>query len=283
MSTVRMNGKELSNKILEEIKKETIELKEKGITPGLAVILVGEDPASQIYVRKKDEACKELGFNSKVFNYPSSISQKELVSEIERINDMDEYDAILCQLPLPAHINPKIIAETIAEHKDVDVLRDSNLGKILTNENIIAPCTPSGIIRLLDEYQIETEGKHCVMVGRSNIVGKPMALMMLHRNSTVTICHSKTKNLKDICLTADILIVAVGKENLITEDMIKEGAVVIDVGINRDENNKVCGDVSRSAYEKTSYITPVPGGVGPMTISILMQNTLILAKNNKLK
>lgn len=278
MNPIIMDGKKLSSKLMEEIKLETTELKKKNIVPGLAVILVGEDPASQIYVRKKEEACKELGFNSKMITLPADISESELKTYIEELNYIKKYNAILCQLPLPKHLNPKVVLETISEFKDVDVLKDVNLGKIMTKQNIISPCTPTGIFKLLEEYNIDVEGKHCVIVGRSNIVGKPLGLMMLNANATVSICHTKTQNLKEMCSQADILVAAAGCEKLITADMVKEGAILIDVGINRNENNKICGDIDKEAYSKASYITPVPGGIGPTTISMLMYNTLMLTK-----
>lgn len=278
MNPIIMDGKKLSSKLMEEIKLETAELKKKNIVPGLAVILVGEDPASQIYVRKKEEACKELEFNSKMITLPADISESELKTYIEELNYTKKYNAILCQLPLPKHLNPKVVLETISEFKDVDVLKDVNLGKIMTKQNIISPCTPTGIFKLLEEYNIDVEGKHCVIVGRSNIVGKPLGLMMLNANATVSICHTKTQNLKEMCSQADILVAAAGCKNLITSDMVKEGAILIDVGINRNENNKICGDIDKEAYSKASYITPVPGGIGPTTISMLMYNTLMLTK-----
>ena len=278
---ILMDGKALSNKIRENIKNEVQRIKkDSNLVPGLAVIMVGDDPASEIYVRNKEKACEQVGFYSKCLKLPADISEDDLIGYIEELNKDENIDGILCQLPLPKSIDTKRVLSKINSDKDVDVFKSNNMGKLLLGETSIAPCTPSGIVALLDEYNIDIKGKHCVIVGRSNIVGKPLAMLMLQHDASVTICHSKTEGLKEICKTADILVSAVGKKDLITVDMVKEGAVVIDVGINRDENGKVCGDVSKDVMGVASYMTPVPGGVGPMTITMLLRNTLELFKMN---
>ena len=280
---VLMDGKALSKKIRENIKDEVeVIKKESYLVPGLAVIIVGDDPASAIYVRNKEKACEEVGFNSKCLRLPADISEEDLIRYIDELNRDENIDGILCQLPLPEGMDTKRVLSKISSDKDVDVFKSDNMGKLLLGESSIAPCTPSGIVALLEEYNIDIKGKHCVIVGRSNIVGKPLAMLMLQHDASVTICHSKTEGLKEICKTADILVSAVGKKDLITVDMVKEGAVVIDVGINRDENGKVCGDVSKDVINIASYMTPVPGGVGPMTITMLLKNTLELFKKNVL-
>lgn len=268
-----IDGKLVSKEVREQIKKELEELNTNK-KPTLAVIIVGENPASEIYVRNKAKACEEVGFGSKVVKLPENIPQGKLLMYIEELNAMNYVNGILVQLPLPAHIDEQTVLSRIDPNKDVDVFRADNMGNLLLGNSKLAPCTPSGIIQLLDHYNIPVEGKHCVIVGRSNIVGKPLALLMLQRNATVTVCHSKTQNLEEICKQADILVSAVGKKDFITPDFVKEGAVVIDVGINRNEEGKVCGDVSPLVKDKTSYITPVPGGVGPMTVTMLLKNTL---------
>ena len=250
--------------------------------PGLAVVIVGEDPASQVYVRNKHKACEEVGFLSSVYRLPEETTEEELLTLIDALNTDDEINGILVQLPLPRHLNDKTVIAHIDPLKDVDAFHTENVGKIMLGEKGFAPCTPSGIMTLLDAYGIDPTGKECVVIGRSNIVGKPMAMLMLHKNATVTIAHSRTKDLASVTRRADILIVAIGKAKFVTPDMVKDGAVVIDVGMNRDENGKLCGDVDFDAVApKTSFITPVPGGVGPMTITTLLENTLFSAENKK--
>lgn len=273
-----IDGKLVAQEVKAKVSKKVKELQENGIAPGLAVIIIGNNPASRIYVNNKKKACAEVSIYSKEYALPDTTSQKELIELISKLNNDDSINGILVQLPLPNHINEKAVIEAIDPLKDVDAFHEINVGKIMIGEYDLLPCTPAGIIELLNSQNIEIEGKHCVVVGRSNIVGKPMAMLLLHRNGTVTICHSKTKNLKKICKNADILIAAVGKAKFITSDMVKKGAVVIDVGMNKDENSKLCGDVDFDNVEKiASYITPVPGGVGPMTIAMLMKNTVTAA------
>lgn len=273
-----IDGKLVAQEVKAKVSKKVKELQENGITPGLAVIIIGNNQASRIYVNNKKKACAEVSIYSKEYALPDTTSQKELIELISKLNNDDSINGILVQLPLPNHINEKAVIEAIDPLKDVDAFHEINVGKIMIGEYDLLPCTPAGIIELLNSQNIEIEGKHCVVVGRSNIVGKPMAMLLLHRNGTVTICHSKTKNLKEICKNADILIAAVGKAKFITSDMVKKGAVVIDVGMNKDENSKLCGDVDFDNVEKiASYITPVPGGVGPMTIAMLMKNTVTAA------
>ena len=278
MSAVRMDGKALSAKVRGSILAETEELKKKGVTPGLAVIIVGNDPASEIYVRNKERACEECGFYSEKYALPEETTQEELLGLIDELNHNPRIDGILCQLPVPKHINEQAIIDAISPEKDVDAFHPINVGKIMVGNFDFLPCTPAGVMQLLEEYDIDPNGKNCVVIGRSNIVGKPMAMLLLHKNGTVTICHSRTKNLKEVCAQADILVAAVGKADFVTADMVKEGAVVIDVGMNR-KDGKLCGDVAfDEVNEKASYLTPVPGGVGPMTITMLMKNTLKAAK-----
>ena len=271
-----LDGKKLRDKIFESLKAELDKMPEK---PTLAVILVGENPASQIYVRNKKKTAEKLGINSLSIEYPADISEKELLSKIQKLNNDKNITAILVQLPLPEHINKNKIIDAILPQKDVDGLTPYNLGKLFSGEEpYVYPCTPKGILLLLDEYNIELDGKNVVVVGRSNLVGKPVAQMLLKRNATVTMCHSHTKNLSEITKTADIVVSAVGK-NVIGEKMLKSNCVVIDVGIFRDENGKISGDVDFENVSKISaYISPVPGGVGPMTIASLMLNTVELAK-----
>ena len=270
-----IDGKQLAQKRREEIKRTVEQLKAKGIVPGLAVVLVGEDAASQIYVCNKEKACEEVGFYSEVYRLPESTSQEELLQLIERLNYDEKIHGLLVQLPVPAHIDEKAVIHAIDARKDVDGFLPENLGSLLIGEPAFEPCTPKGCIDLIKQTGIEITGKKAVVVGRSNIVGKPVAMMLLRENATVTICHSKTKNLKEELLTADIVVAAVGKSNFITGDMIKDGAVVIDVGMNRLENGKLTGDVDQASLEgRDCWLTPVPGGVGPMTITMLMQNTL---------
>jgi len=271
-----IDGKEISKKILYEVKLETDKLLEKHeIKPGLAVIIVGSDLASQIYVKRKIETCKKLGFYSEDYYLEEKTSEKELLRLISDLNSEPSIHGILVQLPLPSHIDSQKILETIKPEKDVDGFHPLNQGYLFSGRESVLPCTPAGIIELLKRSDIQISGKNAVVVGRSNIVGKPLALLLLNENATVTICHSKTNNLSEHCLNADILIAAIGKPRFISTDMVKDGAVVIDVGMNRDQEGKLCGDVDYDPiFAKTSAITPVPGGVGPMTIALLMQNTL---------
>lgn len=274
-----INGKIISQSVKDRIAKEVETLKAKGVTPGLAVIIVGSDPASQVYVGSKERTCIELGMYSEKYELPENTTEQELLALVDELNNKPQIHGILCQLPLPRHLDEKAVIEAIDPKKDVDAFHTINVGKIMIGDYDFLPCTPAGIMEMLKFAGINPEGKHCVVIGRSNIVGKPMAMLMLHANATVTICHSKTKNLKEICRQADILVAAVGKAKFVTADMVKPGAVVIDVGMNRPEGGKLCGDVDFEAVESVcSAITPVPGGVGPMTISMLMQNTLTAAK-----
>lgn len=283
MSAVRMDGKGLSAKIRGQLKERVAAFEvEHGYVPGLTVILVGEDPASQIYVRNKERGCNEAGMASEVIRMPAQTTQEELLALIEKLNRDDKVHGILVQLPLPNGIDELSVLRTIDPAKDVDGFHVVNAGKLFIGEKALVACTPKGIMRLLEEYEIDLEGKNAVVVGRSNIVGKPISMLLLQRNATVTICHSRTQNLKDICRGADVLVAAVGKANLITGDMVKPGAVVIDVGMNRlPGSKKVVGDVDFESVEPVAgYITPVPGGVGPMTIAMLLENTLEAAKAN---
>ncbi len=275
-----IDGKAVSALERAKIKSETeLFIKENGYAPGLAVVIVGDDSASKVYVKNKHNACLEVGFLSRVYELTESTTERELLSLIDALNSDSEIHGILVQLPLPRHLDEKKVIARIDPDKDVDAFHVQNVGKIVLGDYDFLPCTPAGIMVLLRESNIEIAGKECVIVGRSNIVGKPMALLMLHANATVTICHSKTQNLKEVTKRADILIVAIGKAKFVTSDMVKEGAVVIDVGMDRDENGKLCGDVDFESVSKiASAITPVPGGVGPMTITMLLQNTLTAAK-----
>lgn len=274
-----INGKEVSKKVRESVKVETEKLKAQGIVPGLAVVIVGDDPASRVYVNNKKKACAEVGFMSEEYALTAETTQEELLALVDKLNEKPEINGILVQLPLPKHLDEKAVIEAISPEKDVDAFHASNVGKIMIGDYKFLPCTPAGVMELIHSENIEISGKNCVVIGRSNIVGKPMAMLLLHENGTVTITHSRTKNLAEITRDADILIAAVGKPKFVTGDMVKEGAVVIDVGMDRDENGKLCGDVDFDSVEpKASYITPVPGGVGPMTIAMLMKNTLMAAK-----
>jgi methylenetetrahydrofolate dehydrogenase (NADP+)/methenyltetrahydrofolate cyclohydrolase len=276
-----LNGKSISATIREEIAREVELLKGKGITPGLAVILVGDDQASQTYVRNKEKACEQLGMNSEMIAYPASISEDELLDKLVELNQRPDIHGILVQLPLPMHIDEKRVIETIAPAKDVDGFHPINIGRMMTRQEALLPCTPFGILKMVQKTGIEIAGKHVVVVGRSNIVGKPVGQLFLNENATVTYCHSKTVDLRYFTKQADILIAAVGIAKMIKADDIKEGAIVIDVGMNRDESNKLCGDVDfDNVAHKASYITPVPGGVGPMTITMLMYNTVQAAKKS---
>ena len=278
MSAVKMDGKALSAKVRSSILAETEELKKKGVTPGLAVIIVGNDPASEIYVRNKEKACAECGFYSEKYALPAETSQEELLGLIGQLNQSPQISGILCQLPVPDHISEEAVINAIDPKKDVDAFHPVNVGKIMVGNFDFVPCTPAGVMELIDEYQIDPKGKECVVVGRSNIVGKPMAMLLLHRHGTVTMCHSRTQHLDEVCRRADILVAAIGKAGFITPDMVKDGAVVIDVGINRGADGKVHGDVDPAVMEKASHMTPVPGGAGPMTITMLMKDTLKAAK-----
>lgn len=274
-----INGKEIAAALRGEIAAETALLKEKGITPGLAVILVGDDPASQTYVRNKQKACEEVGFYGEQINLPATTTQEELLAVVHELNQRSDIHGILCQLPLPKGLDDGAVIAAIDPKKDVDAFHAENVGHIMIGDQHFLPCTPAGVMELIHRSGITVEGKHCVVIGRSNIVGKPMAMLLLQENGTVTICHSRTKNLAEICRQADILVAAVGRAKFVTADMVKAGATVIDVGINRDENGKLCGDVDFAAVEPIAgAITPVPGGVGPMTIAMLMKNTLTAAK-----
>lgn len=279
-----INGKELSNKIKRQIENETRKLSINCNKPVLSVVLVGSDPASKVYVNNKKKACLEVGFESKEYLLPEQTTETELLNLIEKLNNDESVNGILVQLPLPKHLDEKLIIEKINPLKDVDAFNTVNVGKIMIGNHNFLPCTPAGIIEILNSENINISGKHCVIVGRSNIVGKPLAMLLLHNDATVTICHSKTQNLKNICREADILIVAVGKAKFINKDYVKENAVIIDVGINRDSSGTLCGDVDfNDVVNVASYITPVPGGVGPITIAMLMKNTLTAYKiQNKL-
>ncbi len=275
-----LDGKAVAAKVKDGVKAQVEALaKENKRIPCLAVILVGEDPASAVYVRNKKKDCEEVGFISEGYTLPAETTQEELIALIDKLNADNNVDGILCQLPVPKHIDSTAVLERIAPDKDVDCFHPVSAGKLFRGVPCMLPCTPAGVIRVLDEYSIEIAGKNCVVIGRSNIVGKPAAMMLLDRNGTVTVCHSKTKDLAAITREADILVSAVGKANFVTGDMIKEGAVVVDVGMNRNAEGKLCGDCDyESCYEKASYITPVPGGVGPMTRAMLMENTMTAYK-----
>ena len=276
MSAVLLDGKALSARMRERLRQEAAALPRQ---PGLAVILVGDDPASAVYVRNKEKDCAQCGVRCLNHHLPAETTQQELLEVVERLNQDETVDGILVQLPLPKQIDEKTVLRSILPEKDVDGFHPVNVGLLSIGDECFAPATPSGIIAMFQEYGIDIAGKNCVVIGRSNIVGKPMAMLLLHENATVEITHSKTVDLKEVTKSADILVAAIGKPKFVTADMVKDGAVVIDVGMNRDENGKLCGDVDfESVKDKCSFITPVPGGVGPMTISMLMQNTLTAAK-----
>lgn len=280
MATI-LSGKTVSARIKESMKAEVEALKAKGINPGLAVIIVGDDPASKVYVGRKEAMCTELGMHSEKYALPAETTQDDLVALVEKLNCDKAIHGILVQLPLPKHLDEKAVINTIVPEKDVDAFHPVNVGKIMIGDYDFVPCTPAGIMELIAESNVEIEGKNCVVVGRSNIVGKPMSMLLLHKNGTVTTCHSRTKNIAEITKNADILVAAVGRANFITADMVKPGAVVIDVGMNRLEDGRLVGDVDFEAVEKIAgAITPVPGGVGPMTISMLMKNTITAAKRS---
>jgi methylenetetrahydrofolate dehydrogenase (NADP+)/methenyltetrahydrofolate cyclohydrolase len=274
-----IDGKQISMDVKMAVKEEVAALKEKGISACLAVVIVGTDPASRVYVNSKKKACELVGIESREYALDENTTEEELLNLVKRLNADPSVNGILVQLPLPKQIDENKVIETIDPKKDVDAFHANNVGKIMIGDYDFLPCTPAGCMELIHSTGIDVCGKHAVVIGRSNIVGKPMSMLLLHESATVTICHSKTANLKEICKTADILVAAVGKANLITGDMVKEGAVVIDVGMNRLENGKLCGDVDFNSVSKVcGAITPVPGGVGPMTIATLMKNTLTAAK-----
>lgn len=274
-----IDGKVVSKKVKEDVKAECEQLKTKGVTPGLAVIIVGDDPASQVYVHNKEVACEACGFYSVKYALPAETTQEELNALIDELNKDDKINGILCQLPLPSHLDDKEVINRIDPLKDVDAFHPVNVGAIMIGDYNYLPCTPAGVMELIHSTGVDVSGKKAVVMGRSNIVGKPMAMLLLHENATVEITHSRTQNLADITKEADILVAAIGKAKFVKADMVKNGAVVIDVGMNRDENGKLCGDVDfEDVKDKCSFITPVPGGVGPMTIAMLMKNTLTAAK-----
>ena len=277
-----IDGKKIAAEVREDIRARAAEFTEKtGIVPGLAVIIVGEDPASKVYVRNKKKACVEGGFHSEVIEMPADTKMPELLSKIEELKQDDAIHGILVQLPLPEGLDEQAVIAAIPPEKDVDAFHVVNTGRIMLGDYDFLPCTPAGVMKLLEHEGVDICGKECVVVGRSNIVGKPQAMLLLHANGTVTICHSRTKNLADITRRADILVVAIGRADFITGDMIKPGSVVIDVGMNRRADGKLCGDVDfTSAEPVASMITPVPGGVGPMTITMLLENTLTAAKRS---
>ena len=276
---VMIDGKAVSARLRQKMAAEVAAMKEAGVVPGLAEVLVGENPASQVYVRNKIKACEELGIRSQDYRLPEDTTQEALLDLVGELNRREDIHGILVQLPLPGQIREEAVIAAIAPEKDVDAFHARNVGKIVQGSYNFLPCTPAGVMELIRSTGVPVQGKECVVVGRSNIVGKPMALLMLHENATVTICHSRTRDLGEVTRRADILIVAIGKANFITKDMVKPGAVVIDVGMNRDENGKLCGDVDFAGVEPVAgYLTPVPGGVGPMTITMLMGNTITAAK-----
>ena len=274
-----IDGKKSSAQVKAAVAKEVEALAGKGISVGLAVVIVGNDPASRVYVNNKKKACAVCGIQSYEYALPEDTTEQQLLELVDQLNRDPKVNGILVQLPVPPQIDDHRVIEAIAPEKDVDAFTEGNVGKIMIGEYSLLPCTPAGCLDLIDSTGVSIEGKNCVVIGRSNIVGKPMAMLLLHRNGTVTICHSRTRNLREICSQADILVAAVGKAGFVTADMVKEGAVVIDVGMNRNAEGKLCGDVDFAAVEqKAGYITPVPGGVGPMTIATLMRNTLTAAK-----
>lgn len=279
---ILMDGKELAKKIRGELKEEVEQLKKDGITPKLAVVMVGEDKASQVYVRNKSRACDEIGIAFEEFLLPDTTKMEELLALIDSLNDRDDIDGILLQSPIPKHLDINLAFNRISPEKDVDGFNPINVGRLSIGEDSFVSCTPAGVVRMLEEYDIEMEGKHAVILGRSNIVGKPLIQCMLKKNATVTVCHSRTKQIEEITKQADILIAAIGKAKFVKADMVKDGAVVIDVGINRTEEGKLVGDVDFETVEKkVKAITPVPGGVGPMTIAMLMTNLVKAAKKRR--
>ncbi|ENQ3104336.1 methenyltetrahydrofolate cyclohydrolase /5,10-methylenetetrahydrofolate dehydrogenase (NADP+) [Bacillus sp. 491mf] len=279
MVAVIIKGNEVAEKKRSQLKENVAELKKQGIVPGLAVILVGDDPASHSYVKGKEKGCEQVGIYSELITFPDSITQDRLLAEIDRLNNDDRIHGILVQLPLPNHIEEKAIIEKISPEKDVDGFHPISIGRMMTGQDTFLPCTPHGILELVKETNLDITGKHVVVIGRSNIVGKPVGQLFLNENATVTYCHSKTANIKELTKLADILIVAVGRAKMVTADYVKEGAVVIDVGVNRLETGKLCGDVDfDDVLNVASHITPVPKGVGPMTITMLLENTVLSAQ-----
>ncbi|MGH0564775.1 bifunctional methylenetetrahydrofolate dehydrogenase/methenyltetrahydrofolate cyclohydrolase FolD [Bacillus cereus] len=279
MVAVIIKGNEVAEKKRAQLTEEVVKLKEQGIVPGLAVILVGEDPASRSYVKGKEKGCEQVGIYSELIELPETITEERLLAEIDRLNGDDRINGILVQLPLPKHIEEKAIIERISPEKDVDGFHPISVGRMMTGQDTFLPCTPHGIVELVKETNLDISGKHVVVIGRSNIVGKPVGQLFLNENATVTYCHSKTQNMKELTKLADILIVAVGRPKMVTADYIKQGAVVIDVGVNRLETGKLCGDVDfDNVLDVAGYITPVPKGVGPMTITMLLHNTVESAK-----
>ncbi len=274
-----IDGKIVSANVKQQVKLENQKLMDMGITTGLAVVIVGDDPASRVYVNNKKKACEVVGFKSFEYALPQETTQSQLLELVQALNQDDNINGILVQLPLPKHIDETAIINAISPDKDVDAFHPINVGKIMVGDYAFLPCTPAGVMELIKSTGVDLTGKDCVVIGRSNIVGKPMAMLLLHSNGTVTICHSKTKDLKSICLNADVIVASVGRPNFVTADMVKQGAIVIDVGINRMADGKLCGDVDfAEVSKKAGYITPVPGGVGPMTIAMLMKNTLTASK-----
>ena len=275
---IRIDGKAIAAAVRAEVRAEAEAMTKEGKTPGLAVIVVGDDPASRVYVNNKKKACAEAGIHSEEFALPAETTQEELLALVDELNGRKDIHGILCQLPLPKHLDDKAVIAAISPDKDVDAFHAANVGQIMIGDYTFLPCTPAGVMELLHRTGISVEGKHCVVIGRSNIVGKPMAMLLLHENATVTVCHSRTQDLAAMCRSADVLVAAVGRAGFVTTDMVKPGAVVIDVGINRGADGKLCGDVDPAVEEIAGYITPVPGGVGPMTIAMLLKNTITAAK-----
>ncbi len=275
MTAKLIDGKQISQEIRKGLEIEVAELTSQGVKPGLAVILVGDNPASRTYVTSKQKSCRAIGMESVLIEYPANVSEKELLDKIKELNEDDTIHGILVQLPIPPHISETKVIETISPEKDVDGFHPINIGKMMTGQETFLPCTPFGVMQMLKYMGVKLEGKHAVIIGRSNIVGKPMGQLLLNENATVTYCHSRTNDLKSFTQQADILVAAVGRAKMVKADHIKEGAVVIDVGMNKDENGKLCGDVDfEDVKSKASHITPVPGGVGPMTITMLLYNTV---------
>ncbi|MEK4511668.1 bifunctional methylenetetrahydrofolate dehydrogenase/methenyltetrahydrofolate cyclohydrolase FolD [Paenibacillus sp. FSL K6-2524] len=282
MTAQLISGKQISEEIRGGLRKEVEQLLSQGLTPGLAVVLVGEDPASQVYVRNKEKACQDLGFYSEVHRLPASTSEEDLLALVDKLNHQDSIHGILVQLPLPQHIHEKSVIDAISVKKDVDGFHPVNVGNLMIGDDSLLPCTPAGVIELIKRAGIDISGKHAVVIGRSNIVGKPVSLLLQRENATVTMCHSRTANMKELTKQADILVVAIGRANFVDASFVKPGAVVIDVGMNRLDNGKLAGDVDfESVKEISGPITPVPGGVGPMTITMLMMNTVLAAKRLK--
>lgn len=277
----KIDGKAIAAAVRAELKEQVAAMTAAGNTPGLAVILVGDDPASRVYVSNKEKACADVGIRSEEFTLPVDTTQEQLLDLVRTLNARNDIHGILCQLPLPKHLDDKAVIAAIAPEKDVDAFHAANVGHIMIGDYTFLPCTPAGVMELLHRSNIDVAGKNCVVIGRSNIVGKPMAMLLLHENATVTICHSRTQNLKEVCRGADVLVAAVGRAKFVTPDMVKPGAAVIDVGINRDEDGKLCGDVDPAVEEVAGWLTPVPGGVGPMTIAMLLKNTVTAAQNKQ--